>query len=86
MELFQELFIIFQELLKRLSLILYPHSSISRALSSLRDADANSVVGGNPVMGDLIAVIDELVCAFIAENICLKIIYLTIHVRFYGSK
>ncbi len=38
----------------KFSSILYSHSS-SRALSSLRDTDANSVVGAYPVMGAIMA-------------------------------
>ncbi len=44
----------------------YAHSSISRALSLLSDTEANSVMGANPVMEDLIAVdLDENTVIFL---------------------
>ncbi len=43
--------------------MLYPHSSnIERWVYVLRDTDANSVVDAYPVMGDIIAAVNALVC------------------------
>ncbi len=52
----------FKDNIKIMTQIIHTHIAQRRALSSLRDPDANSGVGENPVMGDVIAAVNKLVC------------------------